>query len=135
MLRRMLAILALAAAAVSVSLAIGVEQARIVAERETAADASPVDAAVAVREAKIFFDNPFERLVFVAYAVVDYRLTPDGPACDSIPPFDYEVDRGLEQVVAGYTVFGIELGRVRIECDGSGQRLPPGGSGPSAVAP
>lgn len=98
----------------------------LTAPERSDAGVSRHDSQVARLDARLFFDNPFEQIAIVDYAVVDHRVTPDGPRCQSAVPYDYETERGLQQVVAAYTLFGFEVGRVLIDCDGSALRLRPG---------
>jgi len=107
--------------------AAGVVATRRVASRDGAASGAPKhDSGIARLDARIFFDNPFEQIAIIDYAVVDHRVTADGPRCQSAVPYDYETEHGLEQVVAAYSLFGFEVGRVLIGCDGSALRLRPG---------
>lgn len=59
-------------------------------------------------EARLFFDNPVERLLQIGYAVTG-DVSGGEPQC----PW----------VVEAFTLFGIPAGRVVIACDGSAQRL------------
>ncbi len=105
----------------------GIVVTRSVASREAAeSGATERDSQVARLDASLFFDNPFEQMAIIDSAVVDHRVTPDGPRCQSVDPYDYQTERGLQQVVAASSLFGFEVGRVLIDCDGSALRLEPG---------
>ena len=100
---------------------------RLVASRDGAASGAPEHEAELARiEARLFFDNPFERMAMIEYAVIDHRVTPYGPRCRPAGPDDHETESGLQQVVAAYTLFGLEVSRVLIECDGFALRMRPG---------
>jgi hypothetical protein len=96
---------------------VGVWGAQDTAARATAtADVPPHDAEYAFNEAAIFFGNPFEQLLIVAFGVTQHEVTDGRIDCER----SYG---GVVQVVTAYTVFGIESGRVLIDCDGGARRL------------
>ncbi len=104
----------------------GIVVTRSVASRETAeSGATEHEAELARIEARLFFDNPFERMTMIEYAVVGRRVSPDGPPCQPTGPSGYETERGLHLVVAAYTLFGLQVSRVLVECDGSALRMRP----------
>ncbi len=107
--------------------AAGIVTTEVVASRDGGVSgASEHEAELARIEARLFFDNPFERMAMIEYAVVDRRVSPDGPPCQPTGPSAFETERGLHLVVAAYTLFGVEVSRVLIDCDGSALRMRPG---------
>lgn len=97
----------------------GIFTTRLATSRDGAGSGAPEHEAQSARiEGRLFYDDPFERMAIIEYAVVDHRVTPDGPPCQPAGPSGYETERGLEQVVAAYTLLGLEVSRVLIECDG-----------------
>jgi hypothetical protein len=97
---------------------VGVWGAHDTAARATAAADVPArDADYAFNEAAIFFGNPFEQLLIVAYGVTFHEVTHGRIECER------SHHGGVVQVVTAYTVFGLEAGRLLIDCDGGARRL------------
>ena len=69
----------------------------------------------AVDEARLFFDNPSERLLQLAFAVTEVA-----PATGVVCAFGVA---GRAYVVEAFTLFGVPAGRVVLGCDGGATRL------------
>ena len=69
-----------------------------------------------VTEARVFFDNPTERMLQLTYSVTSMKgsLLPD-----DLPGPEPECPWFVE----AFSLFGISAGRVLIDCDGNAQRV------------
>jgi hypothetical protein len=68
----------------------------------------PAQREAVVTEARMFFDNPIERMLQLSYSVT-VGVSGAEPRCPWL--------------VEAFSLFGISAGRVLIECDGDAQRV------------
>lgn len=101
-LRRRLLCGVLAVLAVIVIGWVGIEVAHRTADRSRDASIPGAAASAAEQEAHLFWDNPFQRIFYVASSTVNVQ---QGPSC---PRFE----------VIAFTLFGIEMDHVLVDCEG-----------------
>ena len=74
--------------------------------------------AAALVDAHALWDNPFQRLLYLASAVVGREEDGSAPSCPEAG------GRRIVTTVAAYTLFGVAVAHAQVRCDGSVDSVP-----------